>query len=93
MADAFVAGACFFAVVYSIMTQITWYLMLSVSLEYKILGSQLKNMGVPIRTDSSHLKMSLAAQQKLFLEDLIVAIQTYDKINGYGSISVMLRKL
>ncbi len=83
LAYAFVGGGVFFCAVCAIITKMTWYLMISISFEYKILGNQLRHMGTSIRTGIPHLKVSLAAQQQLFNEDLIVAIQTYDKINGY----------
>ncbi len=84
VASAFVGVGFFFAAVCAIITKLIWYLMLSVSFEYKILGNQLRKMGISTRTDR---KASLAAQQQLFYKDFIAAIQTYDKINRYiGSI-------
>ncbi len=78
MAFAFLDGAIFLAVVCFICNIIIWYLMLNISCEYKILGNQLRNMGT-IRTN---LKVSLAVQKQQFYKDFIMAIQTYDRING-----------
>ncbi len=87
MASAFIGGATFCFIVCVILIKLTWYLMLSISFEYKILGNQLRYMGTSIRPNIPHLKVSLASQQQLFYKDLILANQTYDKINRYiGSI-------
>ncbi len=82
LADAFLGGGIVCATICDILSKLVWYLMFSISCEYKILGNQLRHLGTPIRTGSSHLKVSLAAQQEQFSKDLVVAIQTYDKING-----------
>ncbi len=82
IASAFVGVGISLAIVCAIITKMVWYLLYSISLEYEILGNQLRHMGT-IRTGTPHLKVSLAAQQQLFYKDFIVAIQTYDKINGY----------
>ncbi len=81
MAYVFIGSSCYFGITVAILTTIIWYLMLSVSFQYKILGSQLIEMGISMKTDG--LKVSLAAHQKLFFKDFIVAIKTYDKIDGY----------
>ncbi len=82
IASAYLGGGVFWSVVCYILTNIIWYLMINISFEYKILGNQLRRMGT-ISAYASQLKVSLAAQQQLFYEDFIVAIRTYDKINGY----------
>lgn len=82
MAAVYLSGGFFCATVCDIITKMVWYLMLSISLEYKVFGGQLRHMGTSIRTSTSHLKVSLAAQQQLFYDDFIVANQTYDKLNG-----------
>lgn len=82
LADAFLGGGFFCSTISAILNKLVWYLMFSISCEYKILGNQLRHLGTPKRTGSSHLKVSLAVQQEQFSNDLVVAIQTYDKING-----------
>ncbi len=82
IASVFVGGGFFCGVVAAIINQMVWYLMLSISFEYQILGNQLRHMGT-IKTGTTHLKVSLAAQQQIFFKDFIAAIETYDKINGY----------
>ncbi len=81
--SAFLGGGFIFAILSVMLTAIVWYLMFSISFQYKILGNQLRHMGTSFRTGSSRLKVSLAAQQKFFYKDFITAIQTYNKINGY----------
>ncbi len=81
MASGFVGVGAFLAIVCAIITKVIWYLMLSISFEYKLLGNQLKHMGM-IRTGTPHFKVSLAAQRQLFYKDFIMAVQMYDKING-----------
>ncbi len=91
--SAFLFGGLVCAILCDILTKMVWYLMLNISIEYEILGSQLRRMGKSIRpgsTNVTNVKVSLAAQKQLFLKDLIAAIQTYDKINGYSH--VFLRK-
>lgn len=82
MASAFLFGGVFFSVLCTILTSMTWFVMLNLSFKYKLLGNQLTYMGT-IRTGSPHLKVSLAAQHQLVVTDFILAIRTYDKINGY----------
>ncbi len=82
MAAAYIGGGIFCAIVCAIITEMIWYLMLSMSFEYKILGNQIKHMGTSIRPNIPQLKVSVAAKQRLFYEDFIVAIQLYDKLNG-----------
>ncbi len=82
LALIFIGGGFFCCILCVIFTMMTWYLMFCISCEYKLLGNQLRHMGTTIGTGSSHLKVSLAAQQQLFLKDFIIAIQACDKING-----------
>ncbi len=82
IASAYLGGGAFCSLMCCILTNIIWYLMLSFSFEYQLLGNQIRHMGT-IKADAPQLKVSLAAQQKLFFKDFIAAIQTYDKINGY----------
>ncbi len=84
MAFAILGGGFICTSFCTLLTNLIWYLMLSISFEYKIFGSQLRHMGKSTRTDSTHLKVSLGIQQKRFYEELILAIQSYDKINRYA---------
>ncbi len=84
IASAFVGVGISLAIVCAIITKMIWYLLYSISFQYKVLGNQLRHMGA-IRTGPPHLKVSLVAQQQIFFKDFIAAIQTYDKINRYTS--------
>ncbi len=79
IATVFIGGGFLGTTVSDIITKMVWFLMVSISFEYKILGNKFRNMGTS--TGSSHLRVSLAAEQQLFYQDFIEAIQTYDKIN------------
>lgn len=59
--------------------------MLSLVFRYEILGNQFWNMGL-IEGEGrgeTELKQSIRENQSLYIENLIVGIQTYNKINGY----------
>lgn len=71
------AVLCFFVSV------IVWYLMINGAVKYQLLGDQLRNMGVAnvtINGTSQNRKHLKTNQQNQFLEDLIEAIRTHQKV-------------
>lgn len=76
------AGAFFWSYVCCLYAVILWYLMLSLKLKYKMLGNQFKNMG------KTQVKVSIREQRTLYVKDFIVAIQTYEKVNGYPDTNI-----
>lgn len=82
----YIAGACLVACSSSFLIPLVWYVMLSYALKYDKLGKELSNMGVIRKEESDcepQLKTSTKKQQQLYQKDLIMAIKSYEKINGY----------
>nr|QGW45392.1 odorant receptor 19 [Bradysia odoriphaga] len=81
MAYLFVVGGLLWAALCIFFTVKTWYLMLCLSVKYKMLGNRFRNLG-KLKEDESQKKISTAERHRVFYRDLIVAIRTYDHINS-----------
>lgn len=62
----------------SFFATIPWYLLQGFVFKYKLLGIQIRNLGV-----SQAKGVSIAERQKAYLDDLNAVIQTYENVNGY----------
>lgn len=86
MAFAFLVGGAICGFVAILIAITLWFVILSFSVEYKLLGNQFRNMGT-IRTPETEseiqLEVSINEQQKLYRNDFVKAIRHYDKINEY----------
>nr|QGW45400.1 odorant receptor 27 [Bradysia odoriphaga] len=67
----------FLAMTFSV---IIWYLLLHCSLRYKILGTEMRNMGRI--TTGCKVKMSVKKQQAIFQKDLVAAIEHHLHLRG-----------
>lgn len=73
-----------------------WYLLFNISLNYKVLGSQLRNMGVIKKVDAttvSKVNISEVEKENAFLRDLIAGIESHKNINEYNDFSSQLTYL
>lgn len=82
LAHLYIVVECFLACIVSLLSVIIWYIMQSLACQYEVLGTQLKQLGLGIKSviiqDSSEL-----VNQKLFVQNLIVAIKTRQSIGQY----------
>ncbi|XP_037037125.1 odorant receptor 94a-like [Bradysia coprophila] len=78
---AYTILGAFYAVICTFFINLVWYLMCSLTIEYKLLGNQMRQVGT-IRTGKDVRKISKAEKQNLFRIKLNVVIQTYERING-----------
>lgn len=81
IALTFVIGGLILTNISIIFITMHWYLMLTLVLRYELLGNQFRNMGT-MRKEPNEAKVSMREKQKLYFNDLIVAIQTYERVNG-----------
>lgn len=72
----FLSGVC------CLFTLLLWYLMLNFVIKYKLLGNFIRNMAV-VRPTKEKCNNSQREQQKLFHQDMIVAIKSVLQIKEY----------
>lgn len=82
MAYFFVFGGLVWAALCIFFTVKSWYLMLCLSVKYKMLGNRFRNLGM-IKIDKSRKKISPAEKHRNFQRNLIEAINVYDSTNRY----------
>lgn len=75
LAYGLLVGGLFFGIFGFLITIMLWYIMLSFSFKYELLGNQFRRLGM-LRTSES------GEQQELYREDFIEAMRQFDKING-----------
>lgn len=78
LAFVFLSSEIFVSVIAFLFSAFTWYLMISCSLRYEILGLQIRNMGV-----RKTANLTKAEKEDLYLQDLITAVKSYKSIKGY----------
>lgn len=63
-----------------------WYLLLNCGLQYRVLGSKLRHIGIIKTTDPTvnRLRISKVEKQNLFYRDLIAAVKYHQDINEYN---------
>lgn len=85
MAYIYLLIQCIFTSVIFLLNAVIWYLMLSFTIHYEILGNQLRQMGIIKTTDpqTRKRKLSEAEKQKSFLQDFIATARTYQNIREY----------
>lgn len=86
LAFTFFAVGMFFSAVCCSLIPILWYLMLSLVFRYKILNNQFRTMGLMATEEDkcdTESKQSLREHQSLYVKDLLLAMKSYDNINGY----------
>lgn len=80
IANVYLGGGMFCATITSLFTIILWYIMFNFVIDYKLLGSHLKNMGSfrgKVVTDVQQQE-----REELYLKEVLSAVSTYDTING-----------
>lgn len=85
LVNAFMFTELFLTFIVFLSSVIIWYLMLNCALRYKILGNQIRNMGVikTVEIGAKKRKISEKEKQIIFLRDLIAAIDTHQQIREY----------
>lgn len=68
---------CTYSSLSLLLSVIIWYLMINCAIQYEMLGNQLRNLGL------EKMKASKEEIQKLFLQDLIAAIEIHLKLKKY----------
>lgn len=79
LAFVFLSTEMFLSCVAFLFSVLTWYLMISGCLKYEILGLHIVNMGV----NRKRVNDSKAEKENLFLQDLMVAVDSYAYVKRY----------
>lgn len=85
IAHCFVLINEMFVILVSLLSSITWYVMLNCSIKYEILGYRFKNFGVPGGLSMDHQIIS-KVKEDLFENELIKCIQMHQQLEKYGII-------
>ncbi|XP_037051747.1 uncharacterized protein LOC119085435 isoform X2 [Bradysia coprophila] len=84
IASLYLGIGIFCATVMTFFAVMLWYIMFNFVIDYKLLGRQLKDMG------KTGLTLSTRRQDELYREEIISAISTYDRINGFFDIFMIM---
>ncbi len=79
--QVFVLFGALYSVVCVCIAVIVWYLLLNGAIKYEMLGTQLRNLGYPVKKDvTKELNISKERKSQKFHSDLIEAIQLHRQI-------------
>lgn len=85
MAFMFLNTELLLSIVAFLFSALTWYLMISCTIKYEILGMFLINMGIRNNTSIK----SASDKRNAFLQDLVVAVNSFSQVKGYISDELM----
>lgn len=84
LAFVFLSSEIILSCIAFLFSAFTWYLMITCTLKYEVLGLYIKNIGV-----RKAVYKSKAEKENLFLQDLITACNSYTDIKRYQKVTIM----